>query len=158
MKRLCIPVLIILLASCSQPGHPLSGKQKAQVTKEVETVLNDYYNDIRKDGLLAEFEYLDSTADFFWVPPGYDRSLGYDSIAAIIKQNASTVRSIDNKWLSLRIVPLSKDMACYTGKLESVTTNTSGVVNSMILMETGSVIKRPDGWKLLCGQTSATRQ
>jgi hypothetical protein len=128
--------------------------QKGTVMVDVQQTLEQYYADIKKEGLLAEFKYLDSSENFFWVPPGYNRALSYDSIAAIIKWIAPSLKSVENSFDTLRIIPLSEELATYTGRLRSVSTDTSGKVTTTQLVETGILIKRPAGWKLLSGQTS----
>jgi hypothetical protein len=157
--KLILPVIFCLLTivSCRQP-ESLSENEKTKITEEVRQTLDSYYNDIKKSGLTAEFKYLNNSPEFFWVPPGYSCSLAYDSVAAILKQNAPAYRSIVNSFDTLRIIPLSRELATYTGRLSSTITDTSGKVMSFSLIETGVFIKRQDGWKLLGGQTSTSNQ
>ncbi|NNE77311.1 MAG: SnoaL-like domain-containing protein [Pricia sp.] len=128
--------------------------QKIEVGNEVQKTLNDYYDDIRASGLTAEFKYLDDSKEFFWTPPGFSSSISYDSVVAILKQNAPQYQSIDNQWDTLTVNVLSKELAAYAGRLRSIMTDTSGQVTKITLVETGILIKRNDGWKLLCGQTA----
>jgi hypothetical protein len=120
--------------------------------------LDSYYNDIRKLGLTAEFKYLDNSSEFFWVPPGYSDAIAYDSVVTILKQNAPKYKSIDNSFDTLRIIPLSRELATYTGRLHSTMTDTADRIITFSLVETGILIKRPDGWKLLNGQTTILAQ
>lgn len=154
MKKLFLTLIIIpLLVSCRQSAT-LNQTEKEIIRKEVEQTLNDYYTDIRKSGLSAEFKYLDNSPDFFWVPPGSSIALSYDSVSTVIKQNAKNCKSVDNTFQSLRIIPLSKDQASYTARIRSTITDTSGKTMTFSLIETGILIKRQDGWKLLHGQTA----
>jgi hypothetical protein len=146
-------ILLIALFSC-QPSS-FSKADKQVVEDEVKQTLHQYYEDIKKSGLTAEFRYLDSSDIFFWVPPGYDAPISYDSVVSYIQQSAPLFRSVVNEWDSLRVVPLTKELASYTGKLHSTITDTTGVTESYSLIETGVLIKRNDGWKLLHGQTAA---
>jgi hypothetical protein len=150
-----IPPLIVLLTivSCSQPVT-LTESNKAIIAEDVRHMLDTYYRDIKKSGLTGEFKYLDNSTDFFWVPPGYSSSISYDSVLTILRQNAPKYKSIDNSFDTLRIIPLSKELAAYTGRLTSSMTDTSNVITTFKLVETGTLIKRKDGWKLLNGQTS----
>jgi len=141
------------ILSCSQ-SLPLTESEKKIIIEDISQTLSNYYNDIRKSGLNAEFKYLDSSSDFFWVPPGYSNAISYDSVAIILKQSAPKYRYIDNKFVSLQIIPLTKELATYTGSLQSAMTDTSGNVLTISLIETGVIIKRQEGWKLLSGQTS----
>jgi len=111
-------------------------------------------NDIRKSGLTAEFKYLDNSSEFFWVPRGYSSYISYDSVATVLKQTAPKYKSVDNSFDTLRIFPLRKELATYTGRLNSTMTDISGKVITLQLIETGVLIKRQDEWKLLSGQTS----
>jgi hypothetical protein len=145
---------VLTLLFCAIAFVACKPMNEKNIIAEVEQMMNAYYDDIRNEGLLAEFKYLDSTDDFYWVPPGYDSAISYDSVATVLKQNAGAYREIDNNWDVLEIVPLSKDSASYSGKLRSRMTDTSGKTVTISLLESGMVIKRKDGWKLLCGQTS----
>ena len=121
-------------------------------------MMNDYYNDIKTNGLLAEFKYLDSSEDFSWTPPGYSASISYDSVANILRSNAAGFKSIVNTWNSLEIRPASENRALYTGIITSRVTDISGKITNTKLIERGFVIKRKEGWKLLTGKTIILQQ
>ena len=56
--------LIIFFAGCStqETGESTSeGFDEQRIEREVRQMLKDYHHDIQRDGLLAEFKYLDST-------------------------------------------------------------------------------------------------
>jgi hypothetical protein len=150
--------LLFTAASCRLASSPLSAEEAKDIERTVRQTLADYNSAVKKEGLMAEFRYLDSSSSFFWVPPGYANSLGYDSIRSIIQKNASSFASVDNSWQSLKIIPLSKELANYTGRIRSVMKDTSGKINSFILVETGLMIRRTDGWKLISGQTALVAQ
>jgi hypothetical protein len=144
---------ILTIVSCSQ-SSTLTENEKATIIGEVRETLDNYCKDIRKSGLTAEFQYLDHSSEFYWTPPGYNISISYDSVAAILNQNALNYKSVDNSFDTLRITPLSEEYATYTGRLTSSTTDASGKTMTFSLVESGVLIKRQDGWKLLNGQTS----
>ena len=146
--------LFILLSvfSCREPAA--KAINKIDISDAVRLTLNNYFADVRKEGLLGEFKYLDSSLDFFWVPPGYTSSISYDSVASILKRYQSFYTSIENSWELLVIRPLTNDLASYSGRIRSLVTDTSGIRKDITLVETGLVIRRQEGWKLLNGQTS----
>ena len=88
---------ILLLVSCD-PQAEMTTFDKEEVRQAVKQTLENYFKDIAKDGLTAEFKYLDNSPDFFWVPPGYSSPLSYDSVRAILTQNAS---NFSKKYLLL---------------------------------------------------------
>ena len=145
---------IIILAACSGEQSKLSTDEARKVELEVKLLFDHYFEAIRKGGLTAEFQYLDRSSDFFWVPPGYENPISYDSVAAVLGLNAPQFVSVENTFDTLRIIPLTTALATYTAKIRSVMKDTSGKVSSLQLIETGVIIKRNDGWKLLSGQTS----
>ena len=147
-----IIVLFLAFISCRQHNH-LTVDQKKVIVEEIKLMMNNYYNDIKSSGLVAEFKYLDSSKDFSWSPPGYSMSISYDSVAHILRSNAAGFKSILNTWETLEILPLSKELATYSSRINSRVTDTSGMITNTILLETGTVIKRKGGWKLLSGQT-----
>lgn len=102
----------------------------------------------------AEFRYLDSSLDFYWVPPGASVAYGYDSIRMMIERNADKFQSVDNSWDSLHVIILDKEHVTYNGRLNSNMTDTSGQTFEIKLVESGVLIKRQNGWKLLGGQTA----
>ena len=145
------------LASCSEPSL-LTEKEKLDMIFSIRQTLDNYYNDIRKEGLTAELKYLDNTAKFFWVPPGYARHISYDSVVTNLKQNALHYKNIDNRFDTLWIIPLTRELATYTGKIHSTLTDTNNKKMTFSLVETRLLIKRPDGWKLFNGQTAIVDQ
>ncbi len=147
---------LVFLLSCRESSQ-LKDSQKAAVMNEVRSMLRNYSDDIRSKGLLAEFAYLDSSADFFWVPPGFSSALPFDTVASMIKSNSLLYQSVEISWDTVRITPLTLDLASYTGRLSSITIANSGKVTRGSLVETGLVIRRKSGWKLLCGQTALAK-
>jgi hypothetical protein len=145
--------MIALLCSCSKASttEPVSSDS---VAVEVERMLHKYHEAMKTGGLLAEFNFLDNSPDFFWVPPGYESTLTYDSVRTILEKNARAIASIQLEWETLRIFPLSNRIANYSGIVRSVSTDTSGAVHSVRMIESGTTIKREDGWKLLNGQSA----
>lgn len=156
MKRpfIYIALFATLFFGACQKAHKLSASEKEAISSSVQQMLKDYCADIKASGLLAEFKYLDESPEFFWVPPGYSSWLSFDSVAAILKQRALAYRSIDNQWETLRVDPLTQEYATYTGKLKGITIDTAGSVVEYALLETGIVVKRKEGWKLLRGHSS----
>ncbi len=153
MRSLFVLALAICLFSCGSPQKekPLD---KEAVTAEVRQMLKDYHAAMAEGGLLAEFDYLDDSEDFFWVPPGYTSALTYDSVKTILEQNAKTIDKIKLEWESLQVLPLSSSLANYTGIVRSSSKDTAGIESSVLLIESGTLVKRKDGWKLLSGQSA----
>src|SRR5687768_6760744 len=83
-KRLSIAFIFFLACACQQKEPVLTEAKKMVVIKQVEQTLNNYVAAVKKDGLTAEFDYLDRSSDFFWVPPGFSVAISYDSIAVIL--------------------------------------------------------------------------
>ena len=156
VNRFRFSLAFLFLVSCAQP-ETLTEAEKNKIVQEAKETLDNYYKDIRKEGLMAEFKYLDNSADFFWIPPGYDSPLSYDSIASILNSNAALLKSVENAFDTLRIIPLTNQLVTYTGRLHSVVTDTSGKTSHHVLVETGTLIKRKGGWKLLNGQTNLVK-
>lgn len=148
MARITIIILSLLLIACQS-----SEFDREQVRVEIEEMLSEYHAAIAKDGLLAEFTYLDDSDDFFWVPPGYSSVLDYDSVRSILTQNAPLLSYAKFTWETLEIYPLSAELGTYSGVLVSVTEDTAGTRTTAKMIESGTLIKRKDGWKLLSGQS-----
>jgi len=148
-----IVLTLLTTFSCQQEKRELTAEERNEIGRVVRQTLESYLEDIRSGGLMAEFAYLDSSADFFWVPPGYTSALTFDSVATILKANARMFTTIDNRWETLQINPLHNILAAYTGTLKSTTIDTAGNKTDVRMIESGVMVKRADGWKILCGQS-----
>lgn len=153
MKHLNYILLLLAVLSCNR-AQESSEIDKESITKEIILMLDNYHKDIAKDGLTAEFKYLDQSSDFFWVPPGYNTALSYDSVRSILEMNAKAFESIEFNWNTLEIFPLTNEIANYTGIVNGVMFDTAGVESKVSIIESGTLIKREDGWKLLSGQSA----
>jgi hypothetical protein len=147
------------MASCSQiQERSNDGWDKEIVINEVTQMFDNYHNDIEAEGLTAEFKYLDNSDDFFWVPPGYNSTLSYDSVRLILEKNAVAFTEIKFSWETLIVLPLTDQIATYSGIVTGAMRDTAGVESPVRIIESGTVIKRNDGWKLLCGQSASLAQ
>jgi len=154
MLRVILFIIACLaFASCEQPST-LTGAEKQAIIDAITQTMDHYFDDVRTHGLTAEFRYLDSSENFFWVPPGYASAISYDSVAFVLKQNAPLFRSVENALDTIRIIPLSRELASYTARPQSTMTDTRGKTLIVSLVETGLFIKRAGGWKLHSGQTA----
>lgn len=154
VNSIYILLLCMFAAACNTPAPETTGYDKMADVTAVKQMLDEYCKAIKEGGLTAEFQYLDSSADFYWVPPGYTSPLGYDTVAAMLKHNAPAYASVDSRYEGVHVVSLTKDIASYTARVSSAVTDTAGNTSVMQLLENGVAIKRTGGWKLLCGQTS----
>ena len=158
MNRIIPGIILLLFFGACAEQSTLTDEERAKVTAEVRQMLTSYDDDVRENGLSAEFKYLDNSPDFFWVPPGYTSALAYDSVVTIIKKNAALFTKVDNSWDTLTIYPLTNRLASFTGKINSHITEITGNTMQFTLVETGMAIKREDGWKILNGQTAVLEE
>ena len=151
MRFCSIILVLLLLTNCSgqkETYHP------DKVEKEVTQMLHDYHGAMSEGGLMAEFDFLDSSENFFWVPPGYHSALDFDSVKTILMMNAPVMESMTLKWENLTVIPLSKNSANFHGIVHSLSRDTAGMVYDVRMIESGTAIRRGEGWRLLSGQTS----
>jgi hypothetical protein len=146
-------ILVAICLNCTQKNDQLSSEDKIKVTSEILQMFDNYHEDIKKDGLTAEFKYLDNSSDFYWVPPGYRSPLSYDSIQHILLANSKSIQSIEFAFDTISIHPIAKKIATYTGIVHGKMRDTSATYSSFKIIESGTLIKRYDGWKLLNGQS-----
>lgn len=148
----------LVAISCARP-EPVPALEEAldagTVVEDVRAMFEAYFAAIEAGGLTAEFDYLDDSDAFFWVPPGYTSALSYDSVRAILEANAPGYRSIRYGFERVRVIPLTDEIATYTGIVRGTLVDTTGAESGVALIESGTVVKRADGWKLLSGQTAA---
>ena len=149
---------VILLAClffglCFCTADKLDENEKTRIKSEITQTISDYCRDVKAYGLTAELKYLDSTNEFRWHPPGYASPIGFDSVASILRQNAPRLKSVANVYESLDVVPADINHATYSAVVRSTVTDNRGQVTRLTLSESGTVIRRVDGWKLLVGET-----
>ncbi|MDW7690645.1 hypothetical protein R9C00_22195 [Flammeovirgaceae bacterium SG7u.111] len=56
----------------------------------------------------------------------------------------------------LEVFPLTNEIANYSGTVRGRMVDKSGVETNVTIIESGTVIKREDGWKLLSGQSAVS--
>ncbi|WP_411030716.1 hypothetical protein [Spongiimicrobium sp. 3-5] len=152
MKFIHYLIVSLIVVSCN-PIDKTKDLDKEAIIEEVGVVLNKYHKDVAKDGLSAEFKYLDKSVDFFWVPPGYSSALSYDSVRTILEKNAKAFQSVKLHWDHLQVNPLSNEIVNYSGIVGGVMIDTAGTSLNVSILESGTIIKRKNGWKLLSGQS-----
>lgn len=146
-------LLILTLFNCKHKAEILNQNNKEIIEREIRQMFDNYHNDIKKDGLKAEFKYLDNSSDFFWVPPGYDSALSFDSVKTILLSNSKFIHSIEFSWDTLQVFPLTNTIANYSEIVNGIMIDTSNTKSTFKIIESGTLIKRKDGWKLLNGQS-----
>lgn len=152
MKQLLLAAWSIVFFACTNKDS-FTQEQKEKVKQQVATMFDQYYKDMKNKGLMSEFSYLDHSEDFFWVPSNFHSPLTYDSVKTIITANAQATQYVDFRWQSLTIYPLTPSVATYAGVVTGIVIDTAQIENHVKLLESGTVIKRKDGWKLLSGQS-----
>lgn len=153
MRLFLIFSFYLFLGACQQTTSTPKEFNKESTALEVKEMLQRFLDDIKKDGLTSEFKYLDNSPDFFWVPPGYQSAITYDSVSTVLRSNAGVFRSIDYHWEHLKINALSNEIANYTGIVKGSMIDTAGNTFPVNMIESGTLIKRSDGWKILSGQS-----
>lgn len=146
------PVAWLLFTGCNNTSPQVS-LDKPAATDEIRQTFANYFGDIKNSGLSAELAYLDSSPDFFWIPPGYSHALSYDSVVSILLGSKDKFQQIENSIKTLSIQPLATNFATYHAILDSKVTDTSGITSTTRLIESGTLIKRSGKWNLLNGQT-----
>ncbi len=158
MKTIVYTLLILVLISCNSKASKHKNQEslvfdKEKVEKEIRQMFNAYFNDMNTKGLSSEFKYLDSSKDFFWVPPGFTKHLTFKEVEPIIRKNAALMKNMKNEFESLTVFPISNELATYTGIVVAQYDDTTNITHNYKLIESGTLIKREDGWKLLSGQS-----
>ena len=153
MKLFLTYVFFFMATFSSFAQEPLSIKEKETISQEVKMMLDNYHTDIVKDGIEDELMYLDSSSDFFWVPPGYNSALDYDTIKDILLTNSKTINDIEFSWETIKIFPLTNKIATYTGIVKCIEVDTSNTAMTFRIIESGTLVKRESGWKFLNGQS-----
>ncbi len=83
--QLLIGILTIQIFGCDNSAT-FSEAEKEIVSMDVKAMLHDYHDSMNNGGLLTEFEFLDNSAEFFWIPPGYSTPPSYDSVATVLEK------------------------------------------------------------------------
>ena len=133
----------------------LSDNERKTVDKEVKDMLYGYCNDLRSQGLQAQFHYMDNGGQFFWLTAGSTSAQGLDSTLAIAGRAMANVSVVNRSYDTLLVQPLTTTLAAYSARVRSVVTYTGGKDTTLLTVETGTLVKRREGWRFLYGQTTA---
>lgn len=117
-------------------------------------MLQQYYSDVSEKGLTAEFKYLDNSKKIFWNPPRYNSTLTYNDLIREVTNNSKIYKSLSYKWDTLNVFSLTNSIANYSGIVKGEMIDTLGRKTVVKLLESGSVIKRKNRWKILNCQTT----
>lgn len=150
--------ILIVFAACGDSESSFPIEEQATVRDSVYATLTRYNEEISEKGVLAEFDYLDSSAEFSWVPPGYTQPIGFDSVSAMLRRNAAAFKLIQSTLDSLHVTPLDATHATYTALIKSTIVDTANTTTESQLLETGTVVLRNGRWKLLNGNTKVLSQ
>ena len=153
MRKFILLIFIPLLIKCGNRETSSNVPDRKNIIASATKALQDYYEDMRTNGMLAEFNWQDSSSDYFWVPPGYSGPISFDSVAKEIRRIALLVKKVDVRWEKLEVLPLTAEYVTYTGRLSSTITDRTGRTTTNRFLETGILVRKQNGWKLLCGQT-----
>jgi len=148
--------LIILLTFTSCKDEVSTLKQpidKERISVEILQMFDTYHAAIKENGLEAEFDFLDNSSDFFWVPPGYKSAQSYNQVKNALIENNKAIKSIQFKFDTIKVYPLGNSIANYSGIVSGKMLDTSNTVSTFKIIESGTLIKRENGWKLLNGQS-----
>ena len=154
MKQYSFLLIGFILFSSCQQAEKTKTDADSNIVQQVKSTLEEISDAIKMHGITAEFKWIDSSADFFWVPPGFESPLSYDSVAKIMRSNSGRFKQVEEKWDLLEIQPLGNDHAVFTGRITSRTMDTANHSQEHQVVETGIMIRKEDGWKLHCGHTS----
>ena len=153
MKLISLISLFLILISC-QFNTKNDKFDTNVVSTEARLMLENYHKDINQYGLMSEFKYLDSTKNFFWIPPGYKTPLDFDSVRSILTKTSKSLKTVFFKMEDLKLHPLSKKYVNYSATIEGHIVDTSGNKSEVSIIESGILVKREDGWKLFSGQSA----
>ena len=103
MKIVSVCITLLMLAGCSKPCVEWSQSEKEKAETGARKMLEDYFADVNKKGLSAEFDYLDNSGSFTWIPPGGDLPISYDSVKTMIQKAGEQSFNVDNHWESLHV-------------------------------------------------------
>ena len=150
MKYLLLITLLLNVSACQNEKEATDFNKIAEETKDM---LIAFHDSVNTSGLMAEFDFLDSTEAFYWTPPGYSYAIAYDSIRSILIQSANDLHKVHFEWDTLDIHPLSNDYCNYTGVVHCVMWSDDTSKQEFKVLESGTLVKRNDGWKFLSGQS-----
>lgn len=153
-KWAAIFLLSAIVATGCKDATDLSEPERKHVISDVKEMLYQCNADVKAKGLHSEFDYIDNSPGFFWVPPGAAGPQPFDTIISMVGRNAARLKQVNNTFDTLIVIPITMRLAQYSARIHSIATDTAGAQTTTSLVETGLVVKRKNGWKLLSGQTS----
>ncbi|NNE27424.1 MAG: hypothetical protein HKN09_11325 [Saprospiraceae bacterium] len=150
MKYLLLITLTICVSACqSEKEYP----DFKSIEEETTNMLMAFHTAVNQSGLMAEFEFLDSSKQFYWTPPGYSYAIEYDSIKNILIESSKDIDHVHFEWDTLDVFPLSSDYCNYRGIVDCRMVGLDSVSQEFKVLESGTLVRRSDGWRFLSGQS-----
>ncbi len=88
------------------------------------------------------------------MPPNYNSPQSYNQVKNVLIENDKAITSIEFKFDTIQVYPLSDSIANYTGIISGKMVDTASTLSTTFkIIESGTLIKRKSGWKLLNGQS-----
>ena len=159
MKHLffiCFLAVAVQSVYCQQQAT-LTQSQRAAIRDSVTQLKYRVWDEVRAKHFEGTLNCFDDSPEFFWVFTPDTTIILHDVFVAMLKGAFQDYRSIDVVWDRIHVEPLTNQYAVYTGKYHVTYIDTSGKVFKAIGVETGIVVHRPTGWKILNGQTFEAR-
>lgn len=152
MKKLLIIGIVFICCSCNynQGENDIS---RTQIREEISVMMGNYLTDLNKNGMESQMKYMDNSDDFRWTYSNYRRVYLFDDMAQQLNKSENEGYSAHLTFDELEIIPISENIANYTAKLSGFT-KFDGKNSDVSILESGTLIKRKDGWKFLNGQTA----
>jgi hypothetical protein len=147
---------LVFIGSCSERTN-LSTTEYDKIKREIEAALHKNFETIAAEGWIGELKALDDSRQFSWVPPGKYAPINYDSMKSVLQRATMTIEKTELAWIELYVKPISQTLATYSGRYSSRYTMKSGKVAEFTMAESGTVIRKKNGWKLISGQTFLIR-
>lgn len=133
-------VVVTFVASCQRPVS-LTESQRMGIIKDVQQTLGGIFADMKTNGIASELKYFDNLPQFFWVIAPKPTQYSYEDIKAILEEENKYFTSVEGRWDSIRVEPLSPGLASYSATVHAAYTDTTGSITKYGEVQTGVLVQ-----------------
>jgi len=118
-------------------------------------MMKSLVSDLNTDGIQSQLKYLDNSDKFQYTFLNSGKIYDYEELKKQLEISSSTDYKVNLSFDEFKITPLSDKLVSYSLILSGYE-RIDGQNSDISLVETGTLIRRNDGWKIINAQTTVT--
>ena len=149
LMSLVVVAAVLLFQGCQKSGR-FTDTERNQILNQIKLMLDAHSKSVESEGLQGSLKYFHNSPEFRWTYQG--SSFSYDTLVSRIKSDQAKYQSIQLRWDSLSIEPLTSERVSFSALYRESIRDTTGKESLLTGWVKGELIYFSDGWKFHSGQ------